>query len=149
MVAPLGLLAGGAIVGTCAAAWHHYVVRTSKARAWLARGAVLVDVDTAGEFARHHPRVAINVPLEDLSRRAHELGHKDTPIVVFAHSWTRGARATAELRGMGFWDVMNAAGLHTKERLSAEAARAADARRERAAEARGVPAEVELAAERP
>lgn len=143
----LGLLAGGAVAGTCMAAWHHYVVRMSQAREWLARGGVLVDVDTAGEFARHHPRVAINVPLEDLARRAHELGEQGTPLVVFAHSWRRGVRATRELRGMGFWEVMNAGGLHTKEKLSAEAARAADARREKEEEVRGVPAEVELAAE--
>lgn len=68
-----------------------YVVRISKARSWLSRGALLVDVDTAGELARHHPRVAVNIPLEDLARRAHELGENNKPLVIFAHSWRRGA----------------------------------------------------------
>jgi rhodanese-related sulfurtransferase len=125
-----GLLAGGSLCGLFAVMFHHYVVRISKARDWLSRGALLVDVDAAGEFARHHPRVAVNIPLENLARRAHELGENKKPLVIFAHSWRRGAQAVHELRGIGFWEVMNAAGLQTKEKLSAEAARAAEARKD-------------------
>jgi phage shock protein E len=124
----IGILAGGALCGVFLGSFHHYVMRMSRARDWLSRGAVLVDVDTAGEFARHHPRVAVSIPLKDIARRAHELGHKDRPVVVFAHSWRHAAQAVRELRGMGYWDVMNAGGLPTKEKLSAAAARAAEAR---------------------
>jgi rhodanese-related sulfurtransferase len=114
---------GGALCGAFALMFHHYVVRIFKARSWLSRGAVLVDVDIAGEFARHHPRVAVSVPLEALAQRAHELGERSNPVVIFAHSWSRGARAVHLLRGVGFTEVMNAAGLETKEKLDAEAAR--------------------------
>ncbi|CAN5807652.1 hypothetical protein BH11MYX4_BH11MYX4_01000 [soil metagenome] len=124
----IGLLAGGALCSVFLAAFHHYVMRMSKARAWLSRGALLVDVDTAGEFARHHPRVAVSIPLEDLGPRAHEVGPSEQPLVVFAHSWRRGAQAVRRLRGLGYWEIMNAAGLQTKEQLSAAAARAAKAR---------------------
>jgi rhodanese-related sulfurtransferase len=126
----IGLLMGGALCSVFALMFHHYVVRIFKARSWLSRGAVLVDVDIAGEFARHHPRVAVSVPLEQLSQQAHELGERSKPVVVFAHSWTRGARAVHALRSVGFTEVMNAAGLETKEKLDAEAARAAASRKD-------------------
>lgn len=113
-----GILAAALMVGIFAAMFHHHVVRLETARAWIARGAVLLDVDTDGEFALHHPRVALSIPLEELARRAHELHPPETEIVVFAHSWWRGARAVNQLRGMGFWSLHNAAGLRTKEKLN-------------------------------
>ena len=149
MSVPLGLLFGGACVAILAALFHHYVVRMAKAREWLSEGAILVDVDKTAEFAAHHPRVAVNIPLEDLERRAHELGAKSTRIVVFGHSWRRGAQAVRALHGAGFGEIMSAAGLSTKEKLSVEAWRAAEGREARAAKARGVPAAVELAPRQP
>lgn len=125
----LGLSAGGWVcAGVLALLFHHYVVRIRRAGSWLWRGALLVDVDAAGEFALQHPRVAVNIPLQDLARRAHELGGNNKPLVIFANSWRRGAQALHELRGIGYSEVMNAAGLRTKEKLSAEASRAAEAR---------------------
>ncbi len=121
----VGLLVGGVLFGLSALIFHYYVVRIFKARDWLERGALLVDVDEAGEFARHHPRVAVSVPLGELARRAHELGGTQQRVVIFAHRWSRGARAAQMLRSVGFRDVMNAAGVETKEKLSAAAARAA------------------------
>ena len=106
------------MLGTFAAMIRHHIVRLETAREWLKAGAVLVDVDTAGEFAFHHPEVARSIPLEELARRAHELGSNEVQIVVFAHSWWRGARAVHLLRGMGFWSLHNAAGLLVKEKLS-------------------------------
>jgi rhodanese-related sulfurtransferase len=107
--------------------FRHYVVRVHKACALLTRGAILVDVDTAEEFARHHPRVAVNIPLEQLARRVHELGGLERPIVVFAHSWARGARAVHRHGMRGFTEVLNAAGLYTRERLSVAGLRTAEA----------------------
>ena len=110
-----GILVAALMVGIVMAMFHHHVVRGEKARAWVGRGALLVDVDTRGEFAQHHPRVAISVPLEELGQRAHELGSPETPIVVFAQSWWRGAQAVYALRGMGYWTLYNAAGLGDAE----------------------------------
>ncbi len=126
----VGLLMGGALCALFALMFHYYVMRIFKARDWLSRGALLVDVDEAGEFARHHPRVAVSVPLDQLARRAHELGGAQRRVVIFAHRWSDGARAAQVLRAIGFGEVMNAAGVDTKEKLSAEAARAAAARNE-------------------
>jgi rhodanese-related sulfurtransferase len=117
------------MLGLFSVIFYHGIVRFYKARDWLSkRGAVLVDVDTRGEFACAHPRVAVNIPLESLARRAHEIGGHEKPIVVFAHSWWRGARAASELRGIGFWEVLNGAGLLTRERLSKACAAAAKIR---------------------
>jgi len=69
------------------------------------------------------------LPLEVLARHAKDLGSLDRPMVVFAHSWRRGARAVHDLRALGFRTVLNAAGMRFKERLSASAQRAADAQR--------------------
>ena len=108
--------------------FRHYVVRVHRACALLAGGAVLLDVDTAEEFARHHPRVAVNIPLEELEQRVREVGGVKRPIVVFAHSWVRGARAAHRLGLQGFTVVLNAAGLYTQEKLSEAAERAGEAR---------------------
>jgi rhodanese-related sulfurtransferase len=70
-----GILSAGTMLGLFSVIFYHGIVRFYKARDWLSkRGAVLVDVDTRGEFACAHPRVAVNIPLESLARRAHEIG---------------------------------------------------------------------------
>lgn len=112
----VGFVVGGALCAPFALLFHYYVIRIFVARDWLTRGALLVDVDAADEFARHHPRVAVNIPLEELARRAHELGGTQQPVVIFAHRWIRGARAAQLLRSVGFAKVMNAAGVATKEK---------------------------------
>lgn len=116
------------IVAAIATRFHHDVVRIYEARERLLRGALLLDVDAAGEFARHHPRVAINVPLDELEQRTADIGPIDRPIVVFAHSFRRGARAVRALRSMGYRDVFDAAGVRTKEQLNEALATAADFR---------------------
>jgi rhodanese-related sulfurtransferase len=120
----VGFLVAATMIAFFAALFHHEVGRIHTAREWLSRGAILVDVDDAGEFALHHPRVAVSIPRAELARRAHELGPTSQPIVVFAHAWRRGAMAASELRSIGYWDVLNVAGVRTKEKLSAAVSRA-------------------------
>lgn len=140
-----GLVAAIALVGGIAVRFHHDVVRIYEARDRLHhRGALLVDVDPSGDFAQRHPRLAVSIPLEELARRAHELGPTDTPIVVYAHRWRDGAKAVHLLRAHGYQDVFDAAGLRTMEKLGAAAAHA-EASRTRFEGERGVPEDVELA----
>ncbi len=87
----VGFVAGGALCALFALRFHDCVIRIFEARGWLTRGALLVDDNNAGEFARHRPRVAVNIPLEELARRAHELGGTQQPVVIFAHRWIRRA----------------------------------------------------------
>jgi rhodanese-related sulfurtransferase len=143
----LGAFAGIALASGLIAAigyrFHHDVMRVFEARERLRGGGVLVDVDTRGEFAERHPRLAINIPLEELSRRADELGSTSRPVVVYAHRWRRGMKAVHLLRSLGYQDVYDAAGARVKEKLSVAAAEA-DAGRVLRERERGVP-QVELA----
>ncbi len=145
---PIGALLGFAFGAICAAIlalrFHHDVIRIFEARDRLnRRDAVLLDVDCCGDFAARHPLLAINLPLGDLATRAHELGSKSRPIVIYAHRWRDGMRAARVLRHLGFQDVYDVAGVHVKEKLNTAAARANEARAHWAEE-RGVPENIEL-----
>lgn len=75
--------------------------------ALLAQGAQVVDVRSAGEFATGHAPGSINIPLQDIGERAHELDRSRCVIVCCA-SGTRSAIARLRLRGQGFRHVVNA-----------------------------------------
>ena len=92
--------------------WWRAVPRIDRARAMIAKGAHLIDVDTPEEFARDHIDGAANIPLQDLARRAHELGSFEQPIVVYGRGKLRAARAAGELRAIGFHDVVNVGRAH-------------------------------------
>ena len=64
------------------------------------QGYLLVDVRTAGEFARGSLPGAINVPVDELRERLDELGEKD--VVVICQVGQRGHVATRLLRDFGF-----------------------------------------------
>lgn len=84
--------------------------------AWLVRrrlpemmreGAQLVDVRSAGEFAVGHVPGSVNIPLDEIGRRAAELDPQKW-VVVFCASGTRSAMARGKLKRMGFAKVVNA-----------------------------------------
>lgn len=72
-----------------------------------ARGAQIVDVRTAAEFASGHAMASVNIPLDQLSVRTGELD-RGRPILVVCASGSRSAAAAALLRKAGFNEVHNA-----------------------------------------
>lgn len=74
----------------------------NRGRELVARGALLVDVRTPQEFAAGHVPGAINVPLQELGERLHELGDQSRPIVVYCRSGARSATAKAILSRAGY-----------------------------------------------
>jgi NADPH-dependent 2,4-dienoyl-CoA reductase/sulfur reductase-like enzyme/rhodanese-related sulfurtransferase len=72
-------------------------------------GEVLVDVRAAGEYAEGTLPGSINIPLDELRRRARELDPKRST-VVFCGVGQRGYVAQRILRQMGFADVKNLKG---------------------------------------
>ena len=74
----------------------------AEARELVARGARLVDVRTAHEFAAGHLPGAVNIPLHELDRRTRELGAKQQPVVVYCLSGHRSQRARTILAADGF-----------------------------------------------
>lgn len=71
----------------------------------VAAGGRLVDVRSAGEFADGHVDGALNIPVDEIGRRAAEIGPTDTPVVVYCRSGARSARAASVLREKGFAKV--------------------------------------------
>jgi rhodanese-related sulfurtransferase len=84
------------------------VVDARTARALVAAGARVVDVRTPAEFAEGHVAGALNVPHDEISTRAAELGPKDAPILLYCRSGRRSAIAAEALRALGYgkvWDM--------------------------------------------
>jgi phage shock protein E len=73
-------------------------------------GAKIVDVRSPGEFQGGAYPGAVNIPVQELDRRAGEL-RKDQPVVVYCASGMRSASAERLLRAKGFLDVVNGGGL--------------------------------------
>jgi len=79
-------------------------------RAKLDEGAYVVDVRTVEEYRSGAYRGAINIPLQALARRVHEVP-RDRPVVVYCASGMRSGAAARLLRKAGLSDVVNAGGL--------------------------------------
>jgi rhodanese-related sulfurtransferase len=78
-----------------------------RARKRVAEGALLLDVQRARDFEHAHIEGALNIPLEDLRKRAAELGPPTRPIVLYCKNGVRAVRAMPILRDMGYANVMN------------------------------------------
>lgn len=70
------------------------------------KGAVLVDVRTVAEFASGNAPGTINIPLQELGRRLHEIP-KSVPVVLCCASGTRSGMATMTLKRNGYEHVYN------------------------------------------
>jgi phage shock protein E len=75
------------------------------AKALVAAGAKVVDVRTPQEFASGHVPGAINIPYEDVVRRAAEIGPPSTPVVLYCRSGRRSAIAAEALRKAGYREL--------------------------------------------
>ncbi len=72
------------------------------------RPPLVLDVRSAGEFhgEQGHIAGAVNIPVEELSKRLEELdGYLEEPIAIVCHTDRRSARAAALLARQGFGDV--------------------------------------------
>ncbi|MEM7180439.1 MAG: rhodanese-like domain-containing protein [Spirochaetota bacterium] len=78
----------------------------------LAKGALVVDVRTSGEYAEGHYQDAKNIPLDQVAHRLSEFGDdKSKPIVVYCLSGARSESAKNFLTNQGYTDVTNAGGI--------------------------------------
>lgn len=94
------------------AAWFGYKWWNSKRvvamlPALKAKGALLVDVRSAGEFATANAPGTVNIPLGDLGKRLAEIP-KNAPVVLCCASGTRSGMAKLVLKKNGYPDVYNA-----------------------------------------
>lgn len=77
-------------------------VSSAEARKLVQSGARLVDVRTPDEFAAGHIPGAINIPVQQLESRIHELEPKDGTLVLYCRSGRRSGDAARTLKGAGF-----------------------------------------------
>lgn len=71
-----------------------------------ARGALLVDVRSAGEFAAANAPGTVNIPLGDLGNRLNDIP-RTSPVVVGCASGTRSGMAKLMLKKNGYTEVYN------------------------------------------
>jgi len=86
-------------------------VSGSEARALVAKGALLVDVRSPGEFSGGHIEGALSIPIQELSGRMNELGDKTGQIVLYCQSGGRSAMAKRLLESNGFSNVHDMGGI--------------------------------------
>ena len=71
----------------------------------VAKGALLLDVRSTGEFSSHHLEGAINIPVGTLQARLSELGDTSQTVIVYCASGVRSKAAVGTLKAGGFEDV--------------------------------------------
>ena|SRR5579872_1677424 len=72
----------------------------------MSRGAVIIDVRTAGEYAGGHLKNSVNVPLNVLPSQVSKL-KKDKPVITCCASGMRSSSARSVLLSQGFHEVYN------------------------------------------
>ena len=104
---PQNWLQLGAVVIVGFFMFRGFLGKTSsdEAHALVAKGARLVDVRSPGELAGGHIPGAVNIPVDQIDRRAGEIGPKEAGVVVYCASGMRSASAAGTLRKLGFAPV--------------------------------------------
>ena len=86
--------------------WSRRSASASDVKAMLGRGAQVVDVRTKSEFrSGSHPK-SINIPLDELEKRAKELD-PSKPVLVCCASGMRSSAGVSLLKRKGFKEVHN------------------------------------------
>lgn len=75
------------------------------ARTLAAAGARVVDVRTPQEFAAGHVPGAVNIPFDEMAKRAAEIGPPSTSVVLYCRTGRRSGIATDTLHRMGYQKV--------------------------------------------
>jgi len=103
------LILAGAAAFVLIVAWRRFRggITVNEIKDIKAKGALLLDVRTPGEFSQGHAPGSVNIPLDQLGTRLGELDRKK-PILVACASGVRSASAKALLEQSGFEDVHNA-----------------------------------------
>lgn len=78
------------------------VVHVETARRLIEAGTRVVDVRTPQEFAAGHVAGALNIPFDEIDRRAAEIGPPGTPVVLYCRSGRRSGIAADRLKTLGY-----------------------------------------------
>ncbi|MBS1636715.1 MAG: rhodanese-like domain-containing protein [Bacteroidetes bacterium] len=73
----------------------------------IAKGAIIVDVRTPGEYAGGHIRGSINIPVDQIGQQTKKLKSKDQVIITCCASGMRSGSAKHILKAKGYTHVHN------------------------------------------
>ena len=81
------------------------IVDAEQAQKLVDAGVKVVDVRTPAEFGTGHVPGALNIPFDQIERRASEIGDPSAPVLLYCRSGRRSAVATQSLRRLGFEEI--------------------------------------------
>ena len=93
--------------GAPAAAEAADAIDGATARSLAAAGAKVVDVRTPQEFASGHVPGAINIPYDQIARRASEIGPPSTQVLLYCRTGRRSGIAADALDRAGYKKVFD------------------------------------------
>jgi phage shock protein E len=97
-------------------------VKPETARAWLDKGALVIDVRSEAEYQERHLPKTINIPL---NRLGEEIGryatNKEQPLLLHCRSGARSGMGAGTLRKMGYLNVSNLGAYGRAEKILGEA----------------------------
>lgn len=83
-------------------------IALAEAREYLKKGALLVDVRTAGEFSAGHLPGAVNIPLDRIADTIpSRVPDKNQVLLLHCRSGRRSGIAVTQLRALGYQNVFN------------------------------------------
>ncbi len=80
----------------------------------MAKGAVIIDVRTVGEFREGHIKGSKNIPLDTISAKSDEIKKLYKPVIVCCRSGMRSSQAASILKNNGI-EVLNGGGWESLE----------------------------------
>lgn len=81
---------------------------------FVAKGAVIIDVRTVGEFREGHIKGSKNIPLDTINGKLNDIKKLDKPVIVCCRSGMRSAQAASILKSAGI-EVINGGGWQSLE----------------------------------
>ena len=88
--------------------------KSESIKAFLEKGAVIIDVRTPGEFQGGHIKGSKNIPLNTVASKINEIKNLNKPIIACCASGMRSAQATSILKSNGI-EAMNGGGWSSLE----------------------------------
>jgi rhodanese-related sulfurtransferase len=102
----------GMLMTAVVAAWGADSLSRKQVKALLDQGAVVVDVRTAGEYAKGHVTGSTNIPIDGFPGLfAKAYPDKNKPYLLHCQSGGRSSRAVTILKDQGYTNVFNLGGL--------------------------------------
>lgn len=83
--------------------------KSENIKAFIAKGAIIIDVRTPGEFAEGHITNAKNIPLNAIAGKIQDIKKLGKPVITCCHSGVRSAQAATILKQHGI-EALNGGG---------------------------------------